>query len=466
MSRALPLAVLAAVAVLVLGCSGHPAQTSSAPPARGLLVQAEQVGVPVKTADADAAFTVFQTGLESQATAANDQSVVDCLVNGVWAASKLAGNGASYWVTPEKITYDTMDAAGNIIQVSGLAFIPWQSLPAPAVQVPILMLQHGTQIYRNYAPSLFLDDMWKYLLDRSQVTNWAEAIVGYMYAHAGYVVVMADYPGIGISQTYHPYMDPSISHCVTDLLKAVQTRLASGTWSGYTVWNNQLFLAGYSEGSYATVQAAREFQEDQVTVTAVAAMDGPHDLSTTMRKVMIADQSSPSPYFLPYTLVSFENIQGDATFGYTKTMIAPYCTTLPPMMNGGSTATQVTAAMPARADGLVYPLDILTPGFLAELSNPYTGVPATDGPAVTALAANDSYRGWTPAMSLRLFHCATDDLVPVGNSQAALAAWTGLANVTGIIDVTPLNLPGESVHVEAAMPAYLAGFQWLNTFRQ
>jgi pimeloyl-ACP methyl ester carboxylesterase len=328
------------------------------------------------------------------------------------------------------------------------------------------MLQHGTQIYRDYAPSLFLDKMWKYLQDPSQVSNWAEAIVGYMYAHAGYVVVMADYPGIGISQAYHPYMDPRIAHCVTDLFAAIQTRLGSSTWKSSTVWNNQLFLIGYSEGSYATVQAAREFQAGGVTVTAVAAMDGPHDLSTTMRQVMIANHSSPSPYFLPYTLVSFEHIQGDASFGYTQTMVSPYCTTLPPMMNGDYTSDQVTAAMPTRSDSLVYPVDILTSGFIAELSKPYTGVAATDGPAVTALAANDSYRGWSPAMPLRLFHCATDDLVPVGNSQAALAAWTGLSNVSGIIGVTPLSLPGESVHVEAAIPAYLGGFQWLDTFRQ
>jgi hypothetical protein len=121
MSRLVSFALLLAAGALFLGCSGRSSDSSSsAPAARGLLVQARQVGVPVNTADAGAAFTVFQTGVEAAATAANDQTRVDSLVTGVWAASKQAGNGASYWVTTEKLTYDTLDAAGNIIQVSGL----------------------------------------------------------------------------------------------------------------------------------------------------------------------------------------------------------------------------------------------------------------------------------------------------------------------------------------------------------
>jgi uncharacterized lipoprotein YajG len=46
MSRALPLALLLAAGTLFLGCAAQPSQ-SSATPARGLLVQAQQVGVPV-----------------------------------------------------------------------------------------------------------------------------------------------------------------------------------------------------------------------------------------------------------------------------------------------------------------------------------------------------------------------------------------------------------------------------------
>jgi hypothetical protein len=181
---------------------------------------------------------------------------------------------------------------------------------------------------------------------------------------------------------------------------------------------------------------------------------------------MIANQSSASPYFLPYTLVSFENVKGDNNYAYTSTMLPPYDKLLPPMMYGGYTSDQVTKAMPARKDGLYYPRDILTVPFLALLSNPYTGDPIADGPVVSDLAANDAYRGWLPGMPLRLFHCQTDDLVPVGNSKAALKAWSDQTQVTGIIDVTPLPLSTMPVHVGAALPAYLAGFQWLDTMRK
>ncbi len=452
------------VVLLALGCAGHHTTTREVPdPERGVLLVAEQVGEPVTTAKAEQAFANYSKIADDLLTAANDQTLVKFLVEVVWTAAKQASHGHNYWVTAEKIMYTTRDAKGNLLQVSGLVFIPWQSLSK--VNAPILMLQHGTQIYRDYAPSRFLYDMWKYLEDPKKAMTWGESIVGYMVAHAGYIVVMPDYPGMGINRSYHPYMDPSIAHCVTDLFKAIQTRLNSDTWKPWTTWNQQLLLTGYSEGGYATMQAAREFQEQRIPVTAVATLDGPFDLSTTMRQVMIAQQPSSAPYFLPYTLVSFQNLKGDTTYGYAKTMVAPYATTLPPMMNGSFTSDQVKAAMPRRADGQ-YPRDILTPSFIEALSKPFTGNPTQDGPVLTDLAANDAYRGWKPTMPLRLFHCQTDDLVPVGNSRAALAAWISLTNVTGIQDVSPLALEGQAVHVAAALPAYLEGFLWLDTFRK
>ena len=463
LKRSFAMASVALATVLLVSCTSN----NSSVPGRGGLIAAEQVGVPVDPATLAANFTAMEKNADSEAAAQVISSDLDTyvkfLVDVLWVTAQQASRGNSYWVTPEKLTYMTKDAAGKAIQVTGAAFIPWQTIYK--VKAPILMVQHGTQIYRDYAPSKFLYQMSKFFNDPSLALVWAETIIGYMYANAGYIVVLPDYPGMGGNTGYHPYMDASISHSVVDLATAIQNRLTSDTWKNWTVWNKQLFLTGFSEGGYATMQAAEEFQANGVPVTAVATLDGPYDLSTTMRQIMIANQSSASPYFLPYTLVSFENIKGDANYAYTSTMIAPYCTTLPPMMNGGSTSDQVTKAMPARSDGLYYPRDILTPAFLGLLSNNYTGDPVQDGPIVSDLAANDAYRGWLPTMPLRLFHCQTDDLVPVGNSKAALKAWIGQPNVTGIIDVTPLPLPSMPVHVGAALPAYLAGFQWLDTMR-
>ena len=458
------LGVLLAATLLSTGCSGKSSGSQPSPAELGgELLLAEKVGDPANRDDMESRFASLKLNSLDVSVGSDNQSVVKFLVDVVWSATKRTAQGDNYWVTTEKIHYTTTDAKGNEIRVSGIAFIPWN---ASLVKAPILCLQHGTQIYRDYAPSKFLYDMWKYIDDPKEIMLWAESIVGYMYAHAGYIVVMPDYPSMGINRDYHPYMDPSIANSVTDLHKAVQARLLQDTWKKWTVWNQQTFLVGFSEGGYATMVAARRMQEKNLTVTAVAPLDGPYDLSTTMRNLMTANAPHKAPYFLPYTLVSFQKIKGDGSYKFSDTMKTPWNETLPPMLDGSRKSEEVTNAMPVRADGQRYPPDILTASFLAQMAKPYTGNAATDGPVVTDLAANDAYRGWKPAMPMRLFHCQTDDLVPVGNSRAALKAWIDQTNVTGVQDVVPLDLADSPVHVQAALPALLDGFLWLDGYRK
>jgi hypothetical protein len=96
--------------------------------------------------------------------------------------------------------------------------------------------------------------------------------------------------------------------------------------------------------------------------------------------------------------------------------------------------------------GATYPVpaDILASDFLALVQRPYTGDPATDGPVVTMLAANDAYRG---------------------NSDKAYAEFKGrnAPRLETIGDVEPLPIPDATVHVQAALPAYMNGYMWIDT---
>lgn len=143
---------------------------------------------------------------------------------------------ATYDVVAWRITYVTLDAEGREQPVSGLMAVPVKPTQARS---PVLSFQHGTLFYDAQAPS-------------NAVQPGERPI---MLAAAGYFVVAADYLGYGASKGVpHPYLlSAPTAAAVLDLLVASRNwRLRNGV-----AGNGQLFLAGYSEGGYATMAAHR-----------------------------------------------------------------------------------------------------------------------------------------------------------------------------------------------------------------
>jgi pimeloyl-ACP methyl ester carboxylesterase len=462
--------VLAVAALLSLGATGC-GQANDAP---GSLISAEvvtsDVDISAITAEVDAAIVRTQA---AQAIATTPEEISqlasDCAwlvylrdVFLTWLRTTMAGR--LHWTDHVRLKYWSTDSHGTKVRLSGAVFVPYRAKWNP-VSVPILSVQHGTQIYRPYAPSLLTYDM-KRLLQKDNVLAQMESILGYLMSMSGYVVVMPDYPSLGVSTDPHPNTHISIANSVEDMLKAAKKELED-EWGDYAHWDGRVFMMGYSEGGYATLVTARQLQAKGSIFqpVAVAPLDGPHDLSTTMRTLMIADRPHSSAYFLPYMLYGTKFLFGDATYGFSKTMKSPYDTSLLPLLGGMAKGGDVVAAMPRR-EGQAFPVpaDILTPAFAELVSRPYTGTESVDGPVVTMLAANDSYRGWTPSMALKFIHCSIDDLVPRANSDAAYGAFqrAGATKLEPTGDVDPLEIPQASVHVSAALPAYLAGFQWID----
>src|SRR6185369_398821 len=98
---------------------------------------------------------------------------------------------------------------------------------------------------------------------------------------------------------FHPYLHAKTSaSAVVDLLRAVKSYCAANS----IPLSGKLFLAGYSEGGYATMAATREIQERfaaELPITASAPMAGPYDLSGTL--VDILDSATyPSPGLIAF----------------------------------------------------------------------------------------------------------------------------------------------------------------------
>ncbi len=174
-----------------------------------------------------------------------------------------------YDVINHRLTYRTIDARGNDIVASGLVSVPAKAAGAKS---PVLAYQHGTIVKDAEAPS-------------NHATADEAAVV---LASLGYIVVTADYVGYGASKgAPHPYLlsAPSAA-AVVDLLTAAATwRSRNGI-----VDNGQLFLAGYSEGGYATLAAHRALQSagspQLAYLQAVVAGAGPYHVGVALDELL------------------------------------------------------------------------------------------------------------------------------------------------------------------------------------
>lgn len=144
-----------------------------------------------------------------------------------------------YAVRSYRLTYVTLDGRGREVVASGLVSVP---LKGDGARSPVLSYQHGTIFFDAEAPT------------NNAVASEPPLIV----ASLGYIVVAADYVGYGASKGIpHPYLAAApTAAAVLDLLTAAETwRRRSDVLD-----NGQLFLAGYSEGGYATMAAHRALQ--------------------------------------------------------------------------------------------------------------------------------------------------------------------------------------------------------------
>jgi len=386
---------------------------------------------------------------------------------------------ATYSLEMQKITYQSIGADGLSHTMSGLLILPRAILGARP-SVPILMYQHGTEPYRPFSPS-------QYLLHQDRPADYPEVMVAAAIAAGGYAVAMTDYEGLGDSTGTQPYVNGAVlARQVIDMLRASRDRIATAT--SPCTWNNQLFLMGYSEGGYVTLTTTRELQlrhSAEFTVTAAAPLSGPHDLSGTMRTQMLSNTPSKAPYFLPFLLSGYNYSYGTQSniFSPSTALVSPFSSTLPALFTGTTPSDQINVAMGMSYGpvSLIIPKNVLTTSFTSLLSTDTSA-----GSAFSFLRQNDSFRDplngeatWRPTVPIRMYHHASDDLVPYGNSQVAFDAFstvggkrhggTGggveLVRETVSVSISPTD-PSKTIHQGAAFPELSNGWNWLNGFKK
>lgn len=345
----------------------------------------------------------------------------------------LMSNGVNIY----KVTYNTPDINGNNSVASGLV-----SIPDTDSRHPLFCYQHGTVGSREEVPS-----------------NLAGDPLGLIFASFGYVTSSADFLGLGDSPGPHPYVHAATeASAAIDLLFATRELLEQ---DGQTVkLNDQLFIAGYSQGGHAAAAVHREIQEnyaDEFTVTASAPMSGPYSMSGAMRDLILDDAEYFSTAYIPNTMLSFNAVYdiADSTEDFFKPeyaekvdMFAAEEITL------WELEVELQALLQANEGGS-FPKRMLQDTLVAAIEN------NPNHPINLALIDNDVF-DWAPQAPTRLYYCMADDQVPFMNAIIAEEAMTA-ANAP---DLEIFDLNSDFTHSQCVSPAVQATRFFFGQFQQ
>lgn len=332
----------------------------------------------------------------------------------------------TYNVRIVKIIYQTSNVHGNLIRASGVIFIPDND-----DQKSLLSLQHGTVTKQNNVAS-----------ENPGATP--EGITGLMITSGkGYITCLPDYPGFGISSTLHPYIHAkSLAMSIVDFLHAVKTYCTTES----IALDGQLFLAGYSEGGYATLAAQREIEQNYSTefsITAVAPMSGPYDLSGTLETIL--QQSFYDwPAYIAFLLTAYDDIYNWQRLD--EIFMSPYAGRMHDLFDGDLYFYEINNQLPANISQL------LKADFISRVLS------GTDSTTINAFEEN-TLLDWTPQAPIRFFHGDADIAVPYQN--AVTARDNLLANGASHVDLVTIS---GGTHETSGLPAIFGMINWFDTY--
>ncbi|MFZ5970213.1 MAG: alpha/beta hydrolase family protein [Bacteroidota bacterium] len=191
-----------------------------------------------------------------------------------------------------RITYTTVY---NDDEIVASAIV---SLPKTTGPVPMVSFQHGTIAAHNQAPSAL-------------PSNSTELILCSALASTGFISVVPDYIGFGASKDImHPYyVEDLTASCILDAIRAARN-LAGDKGINF---NGDLFLAGYSQGGYATMATHKLIEEngsEGFNLKASFPASGGYDVKG-MQEYFFSLQLYDQPFFLAYVAQAYK-----ATYGW------------------------------------------------------------------------------------------------------------------------------------------------------
>ncbi len=331
-----------------------------------------------------------------------------------------------------KITYRT-SLQGNKIKASGLVY-----LPKTAGNYPVMSFQNGTNTVNKDAPS-----------ESPTSDNWfmLESL-----ASMGFIVVVPDYIGFGESSTsFHPYLHAeSTTQSILDMLRAVNELSTEDKIVAKPT--KDLYIFGYSQGGWATMQLQKEIEtmhSQEFNLIASSCAAGPYSIGF-MNDFIAKTTDYPMPYFFGYLLNSYSLLKLFPN-PLSDLFQEPYASKIPGLYNGINTGGTINAALTTKMANL------LTPEFR-------TGFDTNAKFSVlkSAFAAN-SVAPWKISTPTKLYHGSADELIPISLSNKLLQDLKTAGTPTEKIEM--ITIPGAD-HSGGALPAGISTIGWFLSLKK
>lgn len=296
-----------------------------------------------------------------------------------------------------KIVYKTKNTDGTEIQASGALIIPvGTSFNSP---LPLLSYQHGTIFDDKQAPSYLTTD--------------GEGTVASLIATLGYIVVAPDYIGYGASNTLpHTYEHRNgLATASLDMLRAAKEFITKEKAN----WNQNLYIAGYSEGGFATMSLQKKIEEEfptEFNLKASSCGAGAYNKTLSFKTLATTPSSGNSQHNASYiwVLLTYDRVY-KLNRPMTDYFAAAYAAQIQKEQQNARISGSLTTILS----------DAVKKGV----------VEGTDTALLNAVKDNDVF-DWKPKTPTRLYHGTADTYVPYFNSQTAYDAMQkrGATNVT------------------------------------
>lgn len=291
---------------------------------------------------------------------------------------------AKYDVDVYEIIYKAPWVDGSEINASGLYFVPKAKA---GEELPVFVYHHGTELVKK----------------RKSLEESPEQSFALSMAADGYHTLMPDYYGMGEGEGLHLY-----HHVWSQAMSTIHMLYAMDELNDSKGISrlNDIYLGGYSQGGHAAMSAHKYLQEmndPRYHVIASAPLSGAFDLSGVQSEVL--SKSYPSPFYLPYLLVGFQDAYQYHEGNVYEIFQAPYDSLIPLYMNGTYSANDFNKVLPE------VPLDVLKPEYISQLKN-------SESVISNMIADNDNY-DWTPEAPTLFCYCTSDEQVSAKNSIKA-----------------------------------------------
>ena len=323
----------------------------------------------------------------------------------------------NYGVSLYTITYNTTYKGENI-KASGLV-----AFPETTNNVPILNFNHGTTSLHRDAPT---EDLFQYIFFSNA-------------ASAGYIFVIPDYLGFGVSDDIlHPYYRSDITGLtIVDMLRATK-ELAE--IEGYN-FNGDVFLSGYSEGGFATMSAHKTLEENNfqgLNLVASAPAAGGYDM-TGMLNYFLSLEIYHQPYYLAYVAFSYKTSY-DWGLQLSDIFNEPYASLIPQYFNGQHSGGEINSV-------LSYSVNLL---LNENFRNNFYTDPSLN--VVVEAFEENSFNQWVPKTKMFMYHGTVDITVPYQNSVDTYNNFITNGVNSSLVEFIPLE---SQTHSTGAIPYIL-----------